>query len=112
MWIVACRATTLLNRAMNGAGPVRHNFVVATDAESLWREFQLSGILCFMSAVTKSTQSHIGRRVLVFMLRQVCVAASTQLTTAGCVAKLMLAGLIGDMTGGTKLLARATIMRA
>jgi hypothetical protein len=112
VWVVTGRATTLLNRTMNGLGAVRHDLVVATDAECFGGELQLPGILRFMCAVTESAKPRTCRGMLIFMLRQVGMTAGTQLTAGRRVSKFVFAGIISNVTYTTRLLIGTTVMRA
>jgi hypothetical protein len=98
MRIVAGRATTLLNRTMHGLNSVGHYFVVTTDAECFRGKLQLSGILRFMRAVTESAKPRTRRGMFILMLRQVGMAAGTQLTAGRRVSNLVFVGIIGDVT--------------
>lgn len=110
MWIVAGRATTLPNRTVNRPRTVRHNRVVASDTKRFRGKLEVSGILRFMRAMTERAKTQIRGGMLIRALCQPGVAAGTLLSTACGVVKFVFAGIIGNMTGTTKLLIGAAIM--
>lgn len=77
MRIVAGRATTLPNRTVNRLRPIRHNFVVATDAKRFRGKLETPGILRVMRAMTKRAKTQIRGGVLIRALCQPGVAAGT-----------------------------------
>jgi hypothetical protein len=108
--IVACRAVTLQNRAMDGLRTRRYRVGMTGNAQRIGRKFQQAVVLGLMCAVAECAKCGLNRSMKVLMFRQVSVAVYAVLTGICRKSKSMLARLDGDVTFGAKLLITPNIM--
>jgi len=108
--VVAGSTKPLSDGPMDGLNALRHEIIVAADAQRLGWKLHLLGIRCFVCAMTKGTKPRLHGPMHILVLRQIKVAAGAQLASARRKTKFMITRLVGNMAVSAKLLAIPDIM--